>query len=288
MSKFVSLRRRLAATAIVCAVATLTLPGGAAPPSSGLGNVRPFIELCRLYLDPHDAFTRVVEPSNARPAARANASLSTINVNYTGFTAEAQTAFRAAVDIWLTQLSSTVPIVVDAQFQDLGNPIILGHAGFRTLSFNFPGAPLSEVLYPGPIANRLSGVDRNGATTEILILLNTQSEWSFATDGTPVAGKVDFMSAVLHELAHGFGHSGSANVSSTNGLGSWGVSGRPYVYDVNVVDSVNNSLLNQTKYPNGSTTLASLLQGTGVSGAGLFWIGSGGILGNGGTRPRLY
>ena len=184
-----------------------------------------------------------------------------------------------------------MPIVVDAQFMNLGNPDILGHAGFRSLDFDFPcppPLPLANVLYPGPIANRLSGVDRNGATTEILVLLNNTSNWSFATDGVPVAGKVDFISAVMHELAHGFGHSGSGNVPATTGLGSWGISGRPFVYDVSVVDSHSNSILNGTKYPNGSAILASLLQGTGVSGPGLFWIGANGVAANGGVRPRLY
>src|SRR5689334_21354924 len=85
--------------------------------------------VCRLYLDPHDKFTRVV-PEQRRSALavagapEADANLSNITVNYTGFTgangAAALTAFQAAVDIWKTQVASNVPIVVDAQFKDLG------------------------------------------------------------------------------------------------------------------------------------------------------------------------
>ena len=174
------MRKLFSVAAVICALATLA-PGGVAP-SAALP--RGFELLCSLYLDPHDAFTRVVDPSEPalRNSARANATLSNIVVNYTGFSAEAQAAFREATNIWLTQLSSTVPIVVDAEFRDLGNPLLLGHAGFRSLDFNFPGAPLAEVLYPGPIANRLSGIDRNGATTEILVLLNSSGKLTRIAD----------------------------------------------------------------------------------------------------------
>jgi hypothetical protein len=280
------MRQFISVAGALAALATLTLPGRGTPPLPARG--QDFELLCSLYLDPHDAFTRVLESDASRQALRSSATLSNISVNYSGFSAEAQAAFREAIDIWLTQLPSPVPIVIDAQFLDLNDPLVLGHAGFRSLHFNFPGAPLTEVLYPGPIANRLSGVDRNGTQTEMVILLNSTPNWNFATDGVPVAGKIDFISAVLHELAHGFGHSGSANVSSTTGLGSWGISGRPYIYDTGVVDSAGFSILNGTRYPNGSTVLASLLKGTGLNGPGLFWIGSNGVTGNGGVRPRLY
>src|SRR5258708_22150857 len=90
---------------------------------------------CRIYLDPHDAFTRVVPEPRAslalQGAIEANAMLSTINVNYIGFGSNpaAHAAFQAAVDIWRTQIASSVPIVIDAQFTDLGSGGLLSQAG---------------------------------------------------------------------------------------------------------------------------------------------------------------
>ena len=272
-----------ATAAALCAFAALTSPTYSRPSPLSAGR-EPF---CRLYFDPHDKFTRVVAPSSGRAALRANATLSNINVTYTGFTAEALTAFRAGLDIWRTQISSSVPIVMEAEFTDLGNPNLLGDARFRTLSYNFTGAPFAWVLFPGPIANRLSGADLDGASSEVVVRLNSGANWNFATDGVPVAGKADFVSAVLHEIGHGFGHCGSAEISSA-GLGSWGYQGLPYVYDVGVVDNAGVFMLNQNSYPNGSTALASLLRGTGLSGSGIFWAGAQGVSANGGVRPRLY
>ena len=286
MANCVSLRQLLAAAATVGALAILTLPGGATQRGAVTVNASASAPFCRLYLDPHDKFTRVVAPKSSRAALRSSATLSTVFVNQTGFTSEALEALEVAIDIWQTQVSSTVPVVIDAEFTDLGNPNLLGDARFRSLSFNFPGAPLAYVLFPGPIANRLSGVDRDGAQSEIVIRLNSGANWNFATDGVPVAGKADFVSAVMHEMGHGFGHCGSATVSNTTGLGSWGYMGLPYVYDVAVVDSAGFFLLNH--YPNGSAALAAALRGTGTSGPGLFWTGSHAVAANGGVRPKLY
>jgi hypothetical protein len=287
---YLSVRRWLGALATVLAVGTLTGPAGGTPPPGGIAPTS-FELFCRLYHDPHNAFTRVVAPHAGRSASRANAAnatLSSIQVNYSNFTAEAQAAFQAAVDIWETQLNSPVPMVVDAQFLDLGNPQVLGFGAFSSLSFDFAGAPVNGVLFPDPIASRLSGVDRNGAATEIGVFLNTTPNWNYATDGVPVAGKVDFMSAVLHELGHGFGLAGSGTVSSRGALGFWGISGRPYVYDLFVADSANVSILDVTKYPNFSIELGTLLRGSGLSGPGLFWNGAQGVAANGGVRPRLF
>jgi hypothetical protein len=100
--------------------------------------------ICRLYLDPHDKFTRVGPPQ--RPwvqklgVPQAASTLSSITVNYTGFGPfpAAQGAFQAAVNIWSTQVASTVPIVIDADFIDLGGfqsgTIPLGQAGTTSLA----------------------------------------------------------------------------------------------------------------------------------------------------------
>ena len=253
--------------------------------------------ICRLYLDPHDKFTRVVAPrrSFARTAgAEANAQLSNITVNYTGFTgstgAEAQAAFQAAVDIWETQVASSVPIVVDAAFADLGSGGLLGHAGSFSTA-NFTNAPRANTWFPFPLANKIAGSDLglqfpqqpNISHIEAEFNNNAQVNWSYDLNGTMVPGKVDFMSVVMHELGHGLGFFGGANVES--GSGSIGASGLPYIYDTFAVDAptVGNSLIDATVYPNPGAALASALTGNSE-----YWSGTNGMNANGGGRPRLY
>ena len=76
------------------------------------------------------------------------AAVSTFVVTYNGFTPQAQTAFQAAVDVWASQIQSSVPIRVTANWTTLG-PGILGSAGPRHLFRNFPGAPDPNTWFPG-------------------------------------------------------------------------------------------------------------------------------------------
>ena len=67
-----------------------------------------------------------------------------IQVTYTGFTTEQQTAFEAAVALWEPLLNSPVPIKINARFQQV--------PGFVTLFVpnmirNFAGAPQTNIWY---------------------------------------------------------------------------------------------------------------------------------------------
>ena len=209
---------------------------------------------CRLYLDPHDTFTSVGPPPHVAALrvsgaveAAANAN---ITVNYTGFDGAngpaAQAAFQAAVDIWKTQISSGVPIVIDAEFKDLCNGVagcgLLGQAGSSAIS-DVPDAPQPHVYYPYPLLNKMAGIDVGvktfpGSPNESNIFAefnNNGINWYFGTDGQPPTETVDFESVVLHELGHGLGFVGFANV--TGSTGTIGSSGIPYIYDTFVSDS---------------------------------------------------
>lgn len=67
---------RLAAVAVILATVSLSVPAGGARPETAVGE--PF---CRLYLEPHDQFTRVVPPEPEGSALMSSAVLSTITVN---------------------------------------------------------------------------------------------------------------------------------------------------------------------------------------------------------------
>jgi hypothetical protein len=273
-------------------LAALVLGTGAAFLHSTLPAQLATSRVCRLFLDPHDKFTRVMPAASMQHTARltADAQLSTINVHYgAGFPGTAQVAFQAAVDIWRTQVSSPVSIDIDANWVNFGEPLLLGEAGANCQFHDFPGAIRPSTWFVSSIAERLAGTfieDTCASPHEIGASFNSMASWYLGTDGVPTSGTVDFESVVLHELGHGLGFIGSADVSG--GLGTVGDQGLPYIYDANVVDRAGTSILNTSVYPNGSTTMASLLQGSGVSGPGLFWGGANGIAANGGARPVLY
>lgn len=195
--------------------------------------------------------------------------------------AGAQTAFNYAVSIWATQINSTVPIVIQACWADLGSNSILGYGGSYSVR-DFPNAPRTSTWYAMALANALSGADRNGTSPEIFTTYNQNFSWYYGTDGNTPAWQVDFVSVVLHEIAHGLGFSGSMRVSS--GQGSWGGgTGYPYSYDCYAEDDVGSSLLNTSVYPNPSAVLGSALT------SGTIWFdGPYANAANDGGRVKLY
>jgi hypothetical protein len=95
-----------------------------------------------------------------------------------------------------------------------------------------------------------------GASAEIDAEFNSTFDWDFGTSGTPVAGKINFMTVVLHELGHGLGFFGSMTASSTSGtfLGSfWNP---PIIYDRFAVTGAGARLLD---FGNPSQSLAAQL-----------------------------
>ena len=236
----------------------------------------------QLIAIPRDSYTRVAPPVPLY-ALSANAT-ATFTVNYTGFSPQAQAAFQAAVDVWSNLVTTTVPIVINAQFTTLGSGV-LGSAGTTYLIRNFTGAPESNTWYPAALANARAGVDLDATTADIGANFNSSFTWYFGTDGNTPPGQYDFMSVVLHELGHGLGFAGSATVSG--GIGMWGftagVTTSPMSYDRRVVNGSLQELINTGLFPNPSAALANQLQSN-----NLFWNGAAGIAGNAGTRPRLY
>ena len=166
----------------------------------------------------------------------AGAQTATITATYdAGFAAspEAQVAFQAAVDIWSTIISSPVPIRVTASFRDLGNPRLLGSAGPTVVCSSAAGQ--SNTFYSNALADKLAGADVCGpGQAEMRANFNSAfTNWEFGVTGTPVPGKISFLTVVLHELCHGLGFYGSMSVSGLSWfLGSWGETpGVPDIYD---------------------------------------------------------
>ncbi len=213
----------------------------------------------------------------ARTAARPGARAATFQVTYHGFTAPARTAFQAAVNLWRTRITSSVPITVNATFQPLGTNV-LGSAGPNFIWRDFTGAPQANTWYVDAIANKRSGAQMN-AQPDIVANFNSNfTDWYFGTNGVTPAGKWDFESVVLHELGHGLGFLGAGQVNS--GRGTVRNQGLPISYDRFTENGAGTKLLT---LPDNSTQLGNQLRSNNV-----FFDSVKVRNANGGATARLY
>lgn len=230
------------------------------------------------FLHTHFPAPSILAPERLLRVARPNQ----ITVNYYGgWSPEAQNAFQYAVNIWDAILQSNGPITIDAYWTPLGANV-LGSAGPLFVYSNFPNPPEQFVWYPAALTNSLTASDYNGPQdSEVVARFNSDFDWYTGTDGQVPISQVDLVSVVLHELAHGFGFSGSA--AYNDGLGSWGLNGLPITFDQQMQNGAGQSLLNTTLYPNPSLQLGAQYTSNDV-----WFSGANAAAGNNGGRARLY
>lgn len=139
-------------------------------------------------------------------------------------------AFQHAADIWAGLLSSPVEIKVGANFNPLScnaSSAVLGSAGPTTVHRDFVGAPLANTWYTQALANSLAamdlvpGVDDMGATfnSSIGTTCSFPIVWYYGLDGNPPMDTIDFVTVVLHEIAHGLGFLSLVNLQTGNKFG---------------------------------------------------------------------
>ena len=213
-------------------------------------------------------------------------------VTYEGFTDEAMEAFQYAVDIWNSLIRSPVPIRIDASFTDFGGfedgTIILG--GARPAGWKSPGS--LDLWFPEALADKRAGRDLTDDEPDIITRFNSHEDanWYFGTDGNTPAGKTDFVSTALHEIAHGLGFFSFARVEEGS-IRTFSVSiGRgklrgstpklPYIYDFFVENGSGTTIL---YFPDPSFALENQ-----ITSNDLFWNGKKGTEANGGILPHLY
>jgi len=213
-----------------------------------------------------NANTVVQQPRPRTDAA--DVATATASVTYTSdvigtptFPPAAQAAVQAAIDIWMTYLSSSVPITITANWHHFTANVLAG-AGPSRIYKNFDNAPVADTYYPSALAEAIAGHAFSGSDPDVSIDINDRSDWSYRTDGTPVSNQFDLESVILHELAHGWGFLGTMDISS--GKGMYGIPTDPNAHDI--YDSFSQDLNGASllSYPNNSTSLAAALQSNNV------------------------
>lgn len=201
-----------------------------------------------------------------------------IVVTYNNFPPGAQVAFQAAVDIWAYSISSPVTISVTANWTYMASGL-LGSAGSTYVYRNFANAP-DDKFYGSALADKIAGYDLAPGQADITANFNSTQNWYFGTDGGGTWSQYDFMSVVLHELAHGLGFASSASLVGGNGAFGVGSVDIPMVYDTFMSQGLNGSLL--LSLPEGPA-LGAVFTGNNV-----YCNGTHAKAANGGIRPRFY
>lgn len=241
------------------AVLAVVLVGLAASPAAQPAESGGVRSVCRLPISAADVSAalgtarRVARPDPCPPSERG----SDFEVTYSGFPPEAEAAFQAAVDTWACRVRSDQPIRIDASWTALSSGT-LGSAGpfvFR----NFGGAPSRDVWYPAPLADHFAGRDLGDGDPDIEASFNSAFGGWHLDLSTPPDGTYDLYTVVLHEIGHGLGLIGALTVEEGRGHVGGEPEG-PFVYDLLAQDVAGHALLDTGRYPDGSTSLARVLQ----------------------------
>ncbi|GAB1307721.1 hypothetical protein KH5_04040 [Urechidicola sp. KH5] len=216
-----------------------------------------------------------------------SSACSTINVTYTGFTTEAQTAFQYAVDIWASLIDTSVPIEINATFGPLG-PGVIGSAGAFTY-LGLTGGSLPEVTFhPIALANSLLGSDQRINDPDINATFSNTFNFYFGTDGATPSGQIDFVTVVLHEIGHGLGIAGFGREvldinDNPTGEGAIRYSGFAGIWDHHIENSTPTSIISTSNYPDPSVALYGQLTSD-----DLFSNGAQATVLNGNVKPKIY
>lgn len=197
-------------------------------------------------------------------SVRVGSSLS-LDLSFSGMTAQQQTASQYGAGLWGAQLVGKVPVAVSITFTNLAE-------GVLGCSYS-PTAYLSNgVYYPAALCNQIAGEDLDPNSMDIRLEFNTQYAFYFGTD-MDAGLSTDYVTILLHELTHGLGFFDS--IDSTTG--AYGYDTYPLIYDTFL-------------YHNGSrlTALSDSGRAAAICSDALYFDGTNAAAANSGSRIKLY
>ncbi len=188
---------------------------------------------------------------------------------------EAVAAFEYAVSIWEKTLHSAVPIRVLAYWSTGLSTGVLAGCSPSGYEINFYGETMENTMYPFALHKKLIYSDDEN-TYDLSIVINADIEnWYYGTDGNTPEDSYDFVTVMLHELAHGLGFMGSGTSK-----GFIYNKARVYAtYDRFLEDQNQNSY---DTYENGSSDIQTALRNA------IYFNGELATDANGGEPVKLY
>jgi len=176
----------------------------------------------------------------------------------------ARQAADAAEEIWGSLIYSEVPINVEVRFQLLtGEETGVLARTLPTEIYRITGvAGLPTRLYRTALAEKIVGMNLNGNNPDIKITVNTGFNWYYNADGNPGSNQMDFLTILLHEMAHGFSFSGHFLVFENEGWQYYTIPGifDHFLWANNPDKELGDWLLDTVKFPIPSTELGDELQ----------------------------
>lgn len=136
---------------------------------------------------------------------------------------------------------------------------------------NFFVDPSDFTYYPVALAEAKRVQELNGVNSDIEVIVDSRYDalWYYGSDGITPPGKYDFLTVMMHELAHGFGFAHS--FSDTLGIGRRGVGPPPLlpmIFDkfcgVGPTYPNANNLLISPNYPDSSAALSQQLRSNNI------------------------
>lgn len=164
-------------------------------------------------------------------------------------------AFQAAADKWGATLTSSVTIVVRAQFTALSctsSSAVLGSAGSNTVWRDFLGAPVAGHWYPAALASKILGSDVDPGVQDINANFNVNLGQTGCLDGVFFylgldnihGGNIDLVTVLEHEFAHGLGFQTFTNGSTGAQLALF-----PSIWDDFLLDTTTSKTWTQMTAP---------------------------------------
>jgi hypothetical protein len=152
-------------------------------------------------------------------------------------------AFAYVANIWGANLTSSVPVLVQAEFNPLActsTGAVLGSAG-ATQIFADDSFPKADTWYSFALANKIAGIDIVPGFPQLRARFNSNLGNPGCLDGSPFylgvdnnvpAGQVNLVATLLHEFGHGLGFQ-----TFTSGSTGAPLAGLPSIWDHYLYDN---------------------------------------------------